>query len=50
MTDPIRPDPVTIVSVGRAVEKKGFDILLRALSLLPADLNWRFVHIGGGDL
>jgi glycosyltransferase involved in cell wall biosynthesis len=42
--------PVTIVSVGRAVEKKGFDILLRALSLLPAGLHWRFVHIGGGDL
>lgn len=42
--------PVTIVSVGRAVEKKGFDILLRALSLLPANLHWRFVHIGGGDL
>ncbi|MDW5312544.1 glycosyltransferase [Rhizobium sp. PL01] len=47
-SDPARP--VTIVSVGRAVEKKGFDILLRALSRLPADLNWRFVHIGGGDL
>lgn len=43
-------NPVTIVSVGRAVEKKGFDILLRALSLLPAGLNWRFVHIGGGEL
>ncbi|OJF92350.1 glycosyltransferase family 4 protein [Pararhizobium antarcticum] len=43
--------PVTILSVGRAVEKKGFDILLRALSLLPADLNWRFEHIGdGGEL
>ncbi|WEZ82718.1 glycosyltransferase family 4 protein [Rhizobium sp. 32-5/1] len=44
-------DPVQIVSVGRAVEKKGFDILLRALSLLPADLHWRFDHIGdGGEL
>ena len=43
--------PVTILSVGRAVEKKGFDILLRALSLLPADLNWLFEHIGdGGEL
>lgn len=42
-------DPVTILSVGRAVEKKGFDILLRALSLLPEELHWRFEHIGGGE-
>ena len=41
--------PVTIVSVGRAVEKKGFDTLLEALALLPADLAWRFEHIGGGE-
>ena len=41
-------DPVRIISVGRAVEKKGYDILLKALSLLPADLHWRFDHIGGG--
>ncbi|MBX2884943.1 MAG: glycosyltransferase family 4 protein [Granulosicoccus sp.] len=41
-------NPVVILSVGRAVEKKGFDILLAALALLPAKLNWRFVHIGGG--
>lgn len=41
--------PVTIVSVGRVVEKKGFDTLLEALALLPADLAWRFEHIGGGE-
>lgn len=41
-------NPATIVSVGRAVDKKGYDILLRALTLLPAELSWRFVHIGGG--
>ncbi len=41
---------VTILSVGRAVAKKGFDDLLRALALLPRDLAWRFVHIGGGPL
>jgi len=40
--------PVTILSVGRAVEKKGYDILLRALAELPEGLHWRFVHIGGG--
>ncbi len=43
-------DPVVIVSVGRAVPKKGYDDLLDALSRLPSTLNWRFVHIGGGDL
>lgn len=40
--------PVVILSVGRAVEKKGYDVLLRALALLPGDLDWRFVHVGGG--
>lgn len=43
-------DPVRIVTVGRAVEKKGFDDLLAALALLPRDLAWRLVHIGGGPL
>jgi glycosyltransferase involved in cell wall biosynthesis len=43
-------DPVRIVSVGRAVAKKGYDDLLRALAALPADLHWRFVHVGGGEL
>ncbi|MBW6422390.1 glycosyltransferase [Rhizobium sp. XQZ8] len=42
-------DPVTVLSVGRAVDKKGFDILLKALALLPADLHWRMEHIGGGE-
>ena len=43
-------DPVIILSVGRAVEKKGFDDLLAALAKLPPTLSWRFVHIGGGPL
>lgn len=42
-------DPIAILAVGRAVPKKGFDILLRALALLPADLYWRLDHVGGGD-
>ncbi len=42
--------PVRLLSVGRAVEKKGYDILLRALAALPAGLNWRLTHIGGGPL
>jgi glycosyltransferase involved in cell wall biosynthesis len=41
---------VTILSVGRAVAKKGYDDLLEALALLPEALEWRFVHIGGGAL
>jgi glycosyltransferase involved in cell wall biosynthesis len=42
--------PVTLLSVGRAVAKKGFDDLLTALALLPAGLSWRLVHVGGGAL
>jgi glycosyltransferase involved in cell wall biosynthesis len=47
-SDPERP--VILLSVGRAVAKKGYDDLLAALALLPAGLEWRFVHIGGGAL
>lgn len=43
-------DPVVVLSVGRAVEKKGFDDVLAALARLPAALNWRWVHVGGGPL
>ncbi len=43
-------DPVRILSVGRAVEKKGYHDLLAALALLPTDLHWRFDHVGGGAL
>lgn len=42
--------PVRLISVGRAVDKKGYDDLLRALAELPADLHWRFTHIGRGEL
>lgn len=43
-------DPVRLLSVGRAVAKKGFDDLLAALALLPPALHWRWTHIGGGAL
>ena len=41
---------MSILCVARAVEKKGLDLLLEALALLPAGLVWRFVHVGGGPL
>ena len=40
---------VTLYSVGRPVEKKGFDVLLEALAQLPAGLHWRWVHVGEGE-
>ena len=53
---PLRPrrdgtgETVNLVSVGRLVEKKGYDLLLAALAALPSSLNWRLTHIGGGEL
>ena len=41
-------EPVVVLSVGRAVEKKGYDDLLEALAVLPARLHWRFDHVGAG--
>ena len=41
---------LVILSVGRAVDKKGYDDLLEALARLSSNLEWRFVHIGGGGL
>ena len=42
--------PVRLLTVGRAVEKKGLDLLLAALARLPPNLHWRWSHIGGGGL
>ena len=49
---PQRPSgtEVKLLSVGRLVEKKGYDRLIAALALLPDSINWRFTHIGGGAL
>nr|WP_246480974.1 glycosyltransferase family 4 protein [Motiliproteus sediminis] len=41
---------VRLISVGRAVPKKGYDDLLNALAQLPAGLKWTLTHIGGGEL
>ncbi len=46
-SDPDRP--VQILGVARLVAKKGIDRLLTALASLPADLHWRYTHIGGGS-
>lgn len=46
-------DPLSIISIGRAVEKKGFDTLLDALGRIAAGRSdspdWHFHHIGGGQ-
>ncbi len=42
--------PVQIISVGRTVSKKGYDVLLNALAALPDNIHWSFTHIGGGPL
>ena len=44
------PPVLTILSVGRAVEKKGYPDLVAALAQLPDAPAWRFVHVGGGPL
>ncbi len=43
-------DPVIILSIGRKVEKKGYGDLLEALARLPKELQWRFEHVGAGEL
>lgn len=42
--------PVRLLSVGRAVVKKGYDDLFKALAALPRELNWQLTHIGGGSM
>jgi glycosyltransferase involved in cell wall biosynthesis len=42
--------PVRFLTVARAVEKKGLDVLIEALAALPAGLHWTWTHIGGGTL
>jgi glycosyltransferase involved in cell wall biosynthesis len=46
--DPARP--VRLLGVARLVPKKGIDVLLEALAVLPPDLHWRYEHVGAGPL
>ncbi|OED38047.1 colanic acid biosynthesis glycosyltransferase WcaL [Chromatiales bacterium (ex Bugula neritina AB1)] len=41
---------IRLLSVGRLVEKKGYDRLIAALARLPDRIEWHLTHIGGGDL
>lgn len=41
---------VQLLSVGRAVSKKGYFELMEALAALPDEMHWQFTHIGGGEL
>ena len=43
-----RNKTLRLFSVGRAVPKKGFFILLDALAALPQDFYWHWQHVGGG--
>ncbi len=43
-------DPLQILTVGRAVAKKGIDNLLQAFAGLDDDFHWHWTHIGGGPL
>jgi glycosyltransferase involved in cell wall biosynthesis len=41
---------VRLLGVARLVPKKGLDVLLEALAVLPPDLHWRYEHVGAGPL
>jgi glycosyltransferase involved in cell wall biosynthesis len=41
--------PARLLTVARAVEKKGLDTLVDALARLPPALHWHWTHVGGGE-
>lgn len=43
-------EPVILLTVARAVAKKGCEVLLEALARQPPGLAWRLVHIGAGPI
>jgi glycosyltransferase involved in cell wall biosynthesis len=46
---PARNDAGLIVAVGRLVELKGFDVLIRAVARLPREVGARLVIVGEGE-
>jgi glycosyltransferase involved in cell wall biosynthesis len=42
------PNTIRLITVARAVPKKGLTTLLDALALLPPEPHWTWTHIGGG--
>lgn len=46
-----RADPGFVLAIGRLVRQKGFDVLLRAWAILPAELHsWKLAVVGEGEL
>lgn len=43
-------EPIRFLSVGRIVEKKGFEYAIRALSRLPSSVRWEYRIAGDGPL
>jgi glycosyltransferase involved in cell wall biosynthesis len=41
-------EPIRLLTVARAVPKKGLDLLIKALAQLPPEPAWTWTHIGGG--
>ena len=47
---PVGNSGLRLLTVGRAVRKKGLDTILQALAQLPDELDWHWHHAGGGEL
>ncbi len=50
LTRRVDPDAVTLLFVGRLVEKKGLAVLLAALREFPPEAPWRLTVVGDGPL
>ncbi len=48
VTPPARGATNDLLAVGRMIERKGYDDLIRALALIPRDLNVRLTMVGEG--